>query len=567
MKHIGLEYLRQGLSVIPAKRLEKRPTLSGWKEYQRRLPTVQEWEHWTSDAICIVCGVVSGNLLMIDFDQQGKAFEDFKRECPPEILSLCVIERSQSGGFHIIVRCDQPIGKNHVLARDAEKKVLIETRGEGGLFLCAPTPGYELTQGSFTSIPVLKKHQIDLLLESARQLDQTKLKEETPHSQQTTSPSGIRPGDDLNERGRELLRATLARHGWVFTGQKDGNEEWRRPGKDFGVSATLHTDMPVFYVFTTSMPPFEQRGYSFFDTYAILEHGGDHSAAAKALAGFGFGETFGEVKLPEFIMRPPGGPSPEIVKDSAPKTKNPGKFPEHLLNVPGYVNTLSKFINETSFVRQPIIALASSLAFQAMLCAQQLKCPLGTRPNINIIATGKSCSGKERGRHVIKEILVALANRPEKTYDPYRHFLEDTASYQGLVRKLEAGGGILLWLWDEVGKVLPSLRQDRTSHLSGILPIIMRLYTSANSVFSPHTRADAANTIPTIQQPHLVIFGTSVPRNVLEGFSIESLTDGLMGRLLFFEGDDEEDDTDIEAIPPVSEEILEIAHWWMSERK
>ena len=112
MKDRALTYLRNGLSVIPATKKEKRPSLYKWKVYQQRLPTESEWEKWYADALCIICGEVSGNLLMIDFDQQGKVFEDFKAKIPPELFAWLVIETSRSGGRHIIIRTENPIGKS-----------------------------------------------------------------------------------------------------------------------------------------------------------------------------------------------------------------------------------------------------------------------------------------------------------------------------------------------------------------------------------------------------------------------------------------------------------------------
>jgi hypothetical protein len=49
---------------------------------------------------------------MIDFDQQGKVFDDFKAQVPTELFERLVVETSQSGGRHIIVRTESPIGKS-----------------------------------------------------------------------------------------------------------------------------------------------------------------------------------------------------------------------------------------------------------------------------------------------------------------------------------------------------------------------------------------------------------------------------------------------------------------------
>lgn len=606
MKQIAREYIRNGLCALPASKARKMPALAGWKAYQKRLPLPTEWDAWNGiNGICIVCGEVSGNLLMIDFDQQGKAFGRWKALIPAHLFEQLIIERSQSDGLHVVVRGQEPIGKNAKLAVDETKKILIETRGEGGLFLCAPTPGYELIQGTFCNIPVLSPDEIEILLFAAKSLSELAASEPAslpPQRIRDHFNNEGRPGDDFNQRGD--IRAILQRHGWSFV-KMDGNgvnELWRRPGKAFGNSASLHTQLPLFHVFSSSADPFDVRCYSFFDVYAILEHGGDHSEAAKTLAAEGFGDEIKPVSLPEFITVPPGiepfncqsltvelsSSVPDIGADDSTSNgsrlkttknrhdsenpfgnENPNRFPKHLLNVPGFIATLSEFINDTSFVKQPVLALASAIAFQAFLCSHCVRDPMGTRPNVNILAVGRTASGKERGRKVIKEILSTLEHRPNRCYgNASKYFAEDVASYQALVQTLQSANGTLIWLWDEVGKVLPSLRADKTSHLSGLLPVIMRLYTSSDSTFVPHRRANAQDNLDPIHQPHLVLYGTSVPRNILEGFSVESLTDGLMGRFMFFEADDDAEDREDEMtkIPAVSEEILEVADWWMTKK-
>ena len=73
-------YQKWGVSVIPVVYRDKRP-LVDWKEYQSRRPDneeVAEWwdRYWTdSDAnIGIVCGRVSDNLVVLDFDSTHNVF-------------------------------------------------------------------------------------------------------------------------------------------------------------------------------------------------------------------------------------------------------------------------------------------------------------------------------------------------------------------------------------------------------------------------------------------------------------------------------------------------------------
>jgi len=49
---------------------------------------------------------------------------------------------------------------------------LIETRGEGGLIICAPTEGYAVTRGDLCDPPVLTEEERDNLLRAAWELNE-----------------------------------------------------------------------------------------------------------------------------------------------------------------------------------------------------------------------------------------------------------------------------------------------------------------------------------------------------------------------------------------------------------
>jgi hypothetical protein len=112
---------------------------------------------------------------MLDFDRGGDRFDAWRANIPSELFDRLVIETSQSGGKHVIYRCAEPINGNMKLAmgfRDGALVTLIETRGEGGLFLCAPTLGYAIEQGSLTEIPELTPQERETLLETAWSLNE-----------------------------------------------------------------------------------------------------------------------------------------------------------------------------------------------------------------------------------------------------------------------------------------------------------------------------------------------------------------------------------------------------------
>ena len=222
-------YLAAGLCALPAKRAEKRPTVGQWKRFRDRLPTAAELSAWFAngpDAVCIVCGAVSGHAEMIDFDAGGELFEAWSGRIAPELMARLAVETTQRGGRHVFYRCEAPVCGNMKLAqrRAGEKIVtLIETRGEGGLFLCTPTAGYEAVQGDLSAPPLLTEAERDALLAAAWELNEyvpepvgetrrTEGKQAvTPVPQGTAQ--GERPGDDFNRRGD--VREVLERAGWV----------------------------------------------------------------------------------------------------------------------------------------------------------------------------------------------------------------------------------------------------------------------------------------------------------------------------------------------------------------
>ena len=283
-----MAYLAAGLSCLPATKAKKHPAIGSWKNWQKRLPTDVEIRAWFSnahDAICVVSGAVSGNLECMDFDNGGELFAAWMEKVDTELLARLVIEQTPSGGYHVCYRCDDPVEGNLKLARgirEGKQKTLIETRGEGGLFLCAPTEGYALQQGDFANLPTISPDARKALVEAARSLDELPAAN-CPTAHDGGDTGGFRavcgeardndrweqfPGDDYNQRGD--FRALLRYYGWQYVRSRtDGNEDWTRPGKDpkSGISATLKDG--CFYVFLSNAAPFEpQIKYSPFAIYA-----------------------------------------------------------------------------------------------------------------------------------------------------------------------------------------------------------------------------------------------------------------------------------------------------------
>jgi len=316
-KETALKFLAAGLAVLPADKTLKRPVMA-WKNYQEHRPVTADVERWFSDrhnAICLICGKVSGNLEVIDFDQHGELYPAWEAQIPAALKSKLVIERTQSGGFHVAYRCAEVVSGNTKLAqgiRNDKLVTLIETRGEGGLILCSPSDGYTLTQGDYTNLPILTAEERKLLLNTATQLNEIKA---AKHSSEPVLPQNFtmyepvcsnfekRPGDDFNERINfgEMLKF----YGWkLLRTLSNGNQYWQRPGKT-GVQHSATLKDGIFYVFSSNAAPFEpNKGYTAFSAFALLRHNGDFRKAAADLLAQGFGqpkEVAPDVDLSAFL--------------------------------------------------------------------------------------------------------------------------------------------------------------------------------------------------------------------------------------------------------------------------
>lgn len=293
-----------GIQIIPVDD-KKVPLVAGWQKTETRYDLSRFSK---LGGIGLATGAISGNIEVIDIDQKysldGKLFDNYKRLVAgfnfPLLKRLCVAQ-TRSGGFHIIYRCSL-IERNVKLAQrhstDIERfenptdrvRVLIETRGEGGQIVVAPTPGYKFLSGDLASIPEISVEEREVLISCARMLNEYVV--EQPNFkpvQKAASGDGLSPGDDYNERGDVI--SLLEAHGWTRVQHLYNKMHMRRPGQTTALtSGNYDFDSKWWSVFTTSTVFEPEKGYKPWHVFAMLECGGDYSAAAKKLYDLGYGE-------------------------------------------------------------------------------------------------------------------------------------------------------------------------------------------------------------------------------------------------------------------------------------
>ena len=344
-----------GLSAWPPRQDgSKAPDAGTWTQWQTRRATREELAtvYPRHSGLGIFCGALTDDpdptiaalpgVEAMDFDCRQTYAAVLETAEAVGLASL--IKRIESGycddtphgGVRWLYRC--PVGDGSLklaqrpataeeLARHPNGKIigLVETRGKGGYAIVAPSNGtvhptgkaYTRRSGLFSTIVTITPEERAALFGLIRTFDQMPARDTQPLRAPPVSGNGPRPGDDYN--ARTTWPEVLEPHGWTHAyTRRDGVTLWRRPGKQGpAISATTnHAGSDLLCVFSTSTPfeTIDARSYDRFAAYAVLNHGGDFTAAARELSARGYGQPRANL-----ASGPRSGPGTNSVIASCPR--------------------------------------------------------------------------------------------------------------------------------------------------------------------------------------------------------------------------------------------------------
>jgi hypothetical protein len=308
MIDVAKKYISYGVNVIPLKQ-DKSPNVHSWGMYQKTM-----FSDFNSkfEKIGLICGKISGGIEVIDidckYDITGKLFENYKRFInfnDKNLLQKLVIQKTVSNGYHFIFRCKTIEGNKKLASRPANKeetttgekvKVLIETRGEGGYIAVYPSDGYELLQNDLKSIPDLTEREREVLMCSARALNEINIEVyEPPKKAIEWADNGLKPWEDFDKRGNGL--DLLLSHGWTTVFERGDRVYLKRPGNSAAkTSGSYNTKMSMFKSWSTSTAFESEKGYTPAAIFSVLECGGDFKEAGRKLYELGYGDRSDLIK-------------------------------------------------------------------------------------------------------------------------------------------------------------------------------------------------------------------------------------------------------------------------------
>lgn len=301
-----------GVSKAPAKHKERTAQGIAWRTCETQEPEelMANFYDYPATSVALAMGIGSDGTARMEcidvdtkHDKEGSLWKQVKK-CLVKTFGKermpYVIQRTQSGGYHVIYRCAEVIGNKKIASRpglegeQTKKVALVESRGYGGYIAISPSAGYQVIYGDIMEIPEITTEERQNLWELLRGLDQMPKPAHKPryNINQLSGPAKMHDGESAWDAYNESADVVglLEKHGWKISWAKTGKTLLTRPGKSVGTSAEYDHNLKKLFCFTTSTVFDSEQPYDPYEIYTILEYGGDFNASAKALYHDGYGK-------------------------------------------------------------------------------------------------------------------------------------------------------------------------------------------------------------------------------------------------------------------------------------
>lgn len=575
MRQHAKKAAESGLSVFPL--ATKTQPLGSWKGAQSRRASPDGIAHWPSSAraYAVVCGAVSGGLVALDVETHDALIQIYDAASPQDDMRELLEKigagwtvRTPSGGWHLLFRISDGAPRNLKLAHDEHGAIMIETRGEGGYVVGAGSPacahseaaehGWETTQGGPDSIASITSAECGALFALCRALDRSPIQKSEPSATKIDtreSPYEIgarvdprhaqgRPGDAwIADVGVSGIVELLQRHGYHTprsgsVAGRGGVTYLRRPGRDgrdHPAVAVWHS-APHYITVHSGTGPLsapDGRALSPLAALAQLEHAGDMSAAASALARAGYGDRqtldvdataaeLAAIDLSDHVFE-------EIASEIEAERKEEADLRWLGSALEGAAGTrigdIAMWILDSAPAPQPILALGAACAIWGHVISRRCVTQTGIGGHLYHLLTAPTGRGKDWPLRAANEILGSCGYGARVVGEP----ASEAAYYSALETSIEAMATI-----DEAGMMLAAMTHERAPHhVIAKNKALLSLFGATGRV-QGKSYADASRSI-LLDAPALTVLMATTPATLWPHLGSRSVADGLMGRLLLWD--------------------------------
>jgi hypothetical protein len=559
---IAAKSLREmGYSVIPLMSHSKRPAIEKWTDFgvqHADEETFQRWMKWNDCNIGVCLGVAS-NLVCVDLDNDiGGLHEKIKSLLPPSPVGK-IGAKGESWFYQFNGQRSQGFSK------DGQR--VLDVLSQGRQTVLPPSwhpdgfPYKWITEETLFNTPV------EALPHIPHQATLEIGKIFTPEIKAVNEARHIQVYDDTQKAEVQAALEFIPADDyelWIRIGMSikdkfrdDGFELW----DNWSATSSKYNSQGM----RTKYNSFHNTGLTIGSLfYTAMDHGFTSIP-----------QNFLDPVNEELIINGaktgwhPAQPKSEIIEIEHPKAEEPIKktdriiFPPDLMNAPGLPGQIAEFINRTSLLPQPILALGAAIAGAGTLMGRKVRSDTNLRTNFYVIGLAPSGSGKDHSRTIIKRLLHDTGLGDIELGVP--------ASSAGLISGLrDRGQGRGIVLWDEFGRILKQISGFKAgNHERDIVTAMIELFSSAQSVYlgKSYANHDGKSPIKPIDQPCLSVWGTSVPSHFYEALSGSEAIDGFLSRWLIFESKDYtmEEENHEEAFSEVPQAMIDICKYWKEQ--
>jgi hypothetical protein len=493
LKQAALSYVAEGIPVFPCTPRGKRPIENGGFHTATLDPraVAEWWDRYPNANIGIPTGAVSG-FVVVDIDtgkgKQGKeTLEELKTK--GHIFPDTAEQTTGSGGTHLFYR--HP-GKHVKSVAGVFKD--IDSRGDGG-YIIAP-PSIHDSGESYTWENEIDKETLKPIPDFWLEALETKEAETTHKSR--------KENNDYIEFG--------SRNDFLF---REGSF-YRRQGH--GETAIFYFIKGLYEERCHKSPPIKDKELKEIASSCMRYQTFDQQFEEEIALGS---------KAAQNIIE---SHQQAIAEDmETDKTKKAGPAPGNLIPPEkNLIGDIARYIlSQSRFPRQEL-AVAAATCYLGAIMGQKFKTDTGLRSNIYFVGLGKSGSGKDVARKLIKKVA----------------HLTETTAFIGEER-IASGPGLLsslnefprkVFMLDEFGRMLQGITGKADSYKAEIMTNLMQLYSSAGSVFQGTAYADRQKNLSiTLVDPCCVVYGTATHDSFFASLSSSETMGGEIARFLIMD--------------------------------
>jgi hypothetical protein len=519
----ALKYAKFDWHVFPLAPGQKIPiTKHGVKDATRDASQIRAWwQQWPNANVAVACGIISGVYVIdVDVTESGdvNGYDSLKEFQP---IPKTVTQATPRGGFHAFYRTDDPPANKNSFRPG------IDIRGNGYYVVVAPS--IHPNGGQYAWAPDQAPGEIEIAEFPDSMRPVTRSPWVSAPAMKVPMAPIVGPTSD-----HQIQRASayLAECEPAVQGQAGHNSLFWAASSimhRFGLSDSQVYDLLAREYNPSCQPPWDlsipkdEKDFRRKISEArknppakaaewareeALEHGEVSQAVRDGVAQILATNLAGQVE--------PEQPPAVLLGSSELQA---------LYSPPGMIGELCDWINETALCKQPFLTLACSLAFCGALFGRKVRDSIGTRTNLYCMGGADSSAGKNHPPNQIRNLCTAAG-----CLDLLGG---DTAASDAGIEERMSRQPSTLFLWDEIGFLLRSVKERANLHTAQVVSLLMRLYSASGAIYTGREYADADKQ-RTIIQPCCCLYGSSSPLRFVEGITPNELQDGWLSRCLVF---------------------------------